>query len=363
MFLAGSTATLVVTLLLLPVSCAFAFAQPASSLRLAGGSGPGISLRMGSGASGGGSPSVVQQKVYKKNWLVGVLGYLSCAPGDPHVVLNNAVGGEEVKVEKPAEEVRKSITALYGSFVNEEGTGVDYARLEASEEFKEFVKLSSTLATASPADMTADERLAFLINVYNTLVIHALVALGTPANLLSRLRLYASASYTIGGQVLSLNEIENGCIRANRKPPGPFSRPYFGREDPRLAFCLPSPPDPRIHFGLNCGAKGCPPIRFYKAENLDASLDRATKGFFGSAEVDEASGEIRVSQILQWYKVDFEDAVQVLPGGAGLKGDAALLHYLVPYLNDEKQEVAKKLIEKHTAKLVFQPYDWGLNSK
>ena len=25
-----------------------------------------------------------------------------------------------------------------------------------------------------------------------------------------------------------------------------------------------SPPDPRIHFALNCGAKGCPPIRFYK---------------------------------------------------------------------------------------------------
>ena len=32
------------------------------------------------------------------------------------------------------------------------------------------------------------------------------------------------------------------------------------------------------------------------------------------------------------YKEDFEDAVQLQPGGAGLKGDAALLHYIVSSL-------------------------------
>ena len=35
----------------------------------------------------------------------------------------------------------------------------------------------------------------------------------------------------------------------------------------------------------------------------------------------------------------------------------------VPYLDEARQEGAKRLIEKKAAKLVFQPYDWGLNSK
>ena len=59
---------------------------------------------MGAGGSSEVAPPA-SQKVYKKNLLEGVLGYLSLAPGDPHKVLNKAAGGEEVKIEKPAEEV------------------------------------------------------------------------------------------------------------------------------------------------------------------------------------------------------------------------------------------------------------------
>jgi hypothetical protein len=216
-----------------PVS-AFALAQPfvqcePSTLRpgsrLSRGSGLGLALRM----SGG------KDKVFKKNPVVGVLGYLSLLPGDPRVVLNTG-DGTEAKVDRPDEEVRKAITALYGGFVKEDGTGVDYAALEASQEFADFVRLSASLKSADPAAMSTEVRLAFFINVYNTLVhapapspfspscpcpcrpplpcpaaagagprhertsaglqvIHAVVALGTPANLLSRLRLYATASY------------------------------------------------------------------------------------------------------------------------------------------------------------------------
>ena len=64
--------------------------------------------------------------------------------------------------------------------------------------------------------MDRNERLAFFINVYNSLTIHAVAALGGPADLLSRLRLYAEASYRIGPYVYSLNDIENGVLRGNR---------------------------------------------------------------------------------------------------------------------------------------------------
>jgi hypothetical protein len=27
--------------------------------------------------------------------------------------------------------------------------------------------------------------------------------------------------------------------------------------------------DPRMHFALNCGARGCPPIQIYDSENVE----------------------------------------------------------------------------------------------
>ena len=64
--------------------------------------------------------------------------------------------------------------------------------------------------------MDRHERLAFFINVYNSLTIHAVAALGGPADLLSRLRLYDEASYQIGPHVYSLNDIESGVLRGNQ---------------------------------------------------------------------------------------------------------------------------------------------------
>ncbi len=39
-------------------------------------------------------------------------------------------------------------------------------------------------------------------------------------------------SYIIGGRVYTLNDIESGILRANRKPVGAFKRP-FSKDDPR----------------------------------------------------------------------------------------------------------------------------------
>ena len=48
--------------------------------------------------------------------------------------------------------------------------------------------------------------------------------------------------------------------------------------------CLALDLDPRIHFGLNCGAKSCPPIRVYSPTNLDSQLNRAAASFLCADE-------------------------------------------------------------------------------
>ena len=48
--------------------------------------------------------------------------------------------------------------------------------------------------------------------------------------------------------------------------------------------CLALDLDPRIHFGLNCGAKSCPPIRVYSPKNLDSQLNRPAASFLCADE-------------------------------------------------------------------------------
>lgn len=301
---------------------------------------------------------------FKRNPVVGVLGYLQLLPrGTGQRVLNapaaGAESGEQLSGIAVAEALRKSITALYGEFVTVDGAGVDYSALRASEEFKAYVALASQLTRVDPLSMDRNERLAFFINVYNSLTIHAVAALGGPADLLSRLRLYAEASYQIGPHVYSLNDIENGVLRGNRAPPtiNPFPKKPFGSGDPRAELACKQV-DPRIHFALNCAARGCPPIRFYKPDTVLETLDVAAKAFCASAEVTETpTPQVKLSQIFEWYAADFA------PEGAEAS-EATTLEYVARYLDGERKAALERLVSaKHRGALTFVPYDWGLNAK
>ena len=62
----------------------------------------------------------------------------------------------------------------------------------------------------------------------------------------------------------SLNDIESGVLRSNRKPIAAFRRP-FSSSDSRRGIALKQC-EPRVHFALVCGAKSCPPIKTYSSE-------------------------------------------------------------------------------------------------
>ena len=130
--------------------------------------------------------------------------------------------------------------------------------------FSSYVKATAQLQRVELSGLSREDTIAFFINIYNALVIHAKVARGHPTNLWQRYKFFNYTSYTIGGYMYSLQDIENGVLRANRKGIGQFRRP-FGSKDPRRKIAL-SRPEPRIHFALVCGAKSCPPIKTYSSQ-------------------------------------------------------------------------------------------------
>ena len=125
----------------------------------------------------------------------------------------------------------------------------------------------------------------------------------------------------------------------------------FREKDPRLQFAV-VPLDHRIHFALVCGARSCPPIGFYEADQIDFQLQLAAMSFINSPQVKilPQEGTVLISMIFKWYKVDF--------GGS----DRTLLETLLNYLDEgEKKTFLKE--NRDRIRIRYQPYDWNLNQE
>ena len=228
---------------------------------------------------------------------------------------------------------------------------VDYAKLRKSDIYKSYVAASAELQNVDLFGLSVAQRKAFFINVYNALIVHIIAAKGEPSNLLSRLKMFSTTQYCIGGDLYTPDEIENGVLRGNRPvATAVFGRRPFGSSDPRRFIACP-PADPRIHFALVCGAKSCPPIRVYTPENIDEALDSATAAHVdGEVEVDEAKRTVTLSKLLTWYAVDF-----------GANDDEKLL-WLAGFADEDKQKKLKALVAGGKYKVKYRTYNWDVNS-
>ena len=106
-------------------------------------------------------------------------------------------------------------------------------------------------------------------------MIHGNIERGTPTNTYQRYKFFSTVAYDIGGQVFTLNDIENGILRGNKPSMATLYLTPFGKNDLRLEHAL-TEVEPRIHFALNCGAKSCPPIKTFTASDVDNELKLAT---------------------------------------------------------------------------------------
>lgn len=161
------------------------------------------------------------------------------------------------------------------------------------------------LAAVALDHLTEDaDRLAFWCNTYNALLRHALHRLRPTGSVVTNLLLFERAVWWVGGQKLSLNDLEHGVLRRNQRPLPLWPRP-FSPADARHGLML-SRPEPRIHFALNCGAVSCPPIRAYTPEAVDEQLELATRSYLASmTQVDRSRGEVTLSRLLSLYARDF----------------------------------------------------------
>jgi len=179
------------------------------------------------------------------------------------------------------------------------------------------------------------------------------IKVGIPSTDLKRMSFFNQVSFNVGGDVLSFNELENGIMRANAKPPYQLSRTFNPRDTKNRLIVKTF--NSRIHFALNCGAKSCPPVKKFTVAGLDEELRIAAEAFAEQDEnvkVIEENHELYLNRIFKWYKVDFGNSLSSLPC------------YILKLLRGKKKESLQRMINKKTKISVkFFPYNWGTNSE
>lgn len=225
-----------------------------------------------------------------------------------------------------------ALQGVYDKVVS--GGRVDYAGLKAAPAAMDAYL--QEVAKAAPGSMSAADKKAFYINAYNALTIDMIADAWPLASIrdLDGGKVWDARKFTVGGQAMTLNDIENKVLR----PLG----------------------DPRIHAAVNCASIGCPPLasKVFVGGQLDAQLEAAAKKW--AATATWAPGALSVNNIFDWYGDDFLPLYGAktfdIPGVDGKMEAAA--NFVAKYAPDKAAA-----IQAGNFQVKLQPYDWKVNAK
>jgi hypothetical protein len=207
---------------------------------------------------------------------------------------------------------------------------VDYAALGANRQDMDRC-LGEMGAVAEPdfKQWREQQRLAFLINLYNAATLRLMVdhyPVKSIKDIGNRLKgPWDQPVVKVFGRRLSLNDLEHKILRVDYR-------------------------EPRIHFALVCAAKGCPPLRSeaYVANRLDAQLDDQARRFLADPvknRVEASERVVYLSPLFKWYGADFEQA------------SGSVLAAVKPYW----PAAAAAALAQGSFKVRYTDYDWSLN--
>ncbi|CAA6673416.1 unnamed protein product [Spirodela intermedia] len=244
----------------------------------------------------------------------------------------------------------KLMWAILEAYASDDRRYLDYGRISASEEFRRYVNLVEDLQRVDLSVLSVDESMAFFLNLYNAMVIHAVIKLGRPEGVIDRRAFFGDFYYMVGGFPYSLTVIKNGILRSNRRQPYSLVKP-FNAEDKRLQLMLPKV-NPLIHFGLCNGTRSSPTVRFFSGQGTEMELRNAAREFFhrGGLEVDLDKRTVRLTRIVKWYSADFGDEKEILK-------------WVISYLDSTKAGLLTHLQrDGGPVHILYQDFDWSSNS-
>lgn len=263
-------------------------------------------------------------------------------------VLNNEfdVTGSHAEI---ATELRTIVDEIKLEAFDTENGLVNYRALRNSPTYTRYRMATGGLRHFDPASLQSrGERLAFWINLYNSLIVDAVIFFVIEKSIWEAgWGFFRKAAYNISGLRYSADDIEHGILRGNRPYPL-LHLPQLAKGDPRLKHAI-VPMDPRIHFSLVCASRSCPVITVYHASQIEEELEAAAVTFIngGGVVVQPEFTRISLSRIFSWYQRDFD-------------GRSGVLSFILAHLIEGPgRDYLKKNVSE--VRLKYQKYDWSLN--
>ena len=198
---------------------------------------------------------------------------------------------------------------------------VNYLDLRADPAFKKLIK---DLGFLPPFEhLPPPKQLAMWINAYNCFILKIIV--DHPG-------------------LHSINDLNTLFSTIWKKKVGFVGKKKYSPDDIEHAIIRKKFQEPRVHFALATASLSCPDLATYayRAENLDAQLDRQMQLFLSNPTkgLQIRNQQIILSPVLQWHSSDFKPAP-------------------LTWLQDHK---AISATQSHYSLLYFD-YNWALNAQ
>ncbi len=257
---------------------------------------------------------------------------------------SSAQGSQEKQAESTVVAAQpftyQDYAAVLSQYVDASGR-VDYEKLKNNrQKLDKFNAAIGSVARNTYESWTDEEKIAFLINAYNSLTLQAIVDNYPTESIRDIPGVWKRKQYKVIGQEMSLDDIEHEILRKE------FD-------------------EPRIHMALVCASIGCPKLRTepYTGEKLNAQLDDQTKVFLAILDnfrIDRPANRVYVSSIFKWFGKDFQQSYGQKENFDNLNGkETAFLNFISQYLSP----AAGNYLTQGGYKVSYLDYDWSLNDQ
>ncbi|CAK9257374.1 unnamed protein product [Sphagnum jensenii] len=185
-----------------------------------------------------------------------------------------------------------------------------------AQALQDFKLLVEQLASVDPSHLSHDEKLAFWINLYNTLMMDGYLTYGIPQSELKFFSLLQKVAYTVGGHLFSAAMIEYSLLKSKSSATHPqimlsmaLHRNKFTEAQRKFGI---DRPEPLINFALCCGTWSAPMVRIYTAEKVHMQLEDAFHNYTQASVGISTTGKLLVPKLLQCYAQNFVEDSDLL---------------------------------------------------
>ncbi|XP_024370432.1 uncharacterized protein [Physcomitrium patens] len=213
----------------------------------------------------------------------------------------------------------------------------------AAQALRSFKILVEQLSRVDPSNLKHEEKLAFWINLYNALLMHAYLAYGIPKSDLKFFALLQKAAYTVGGHSFNAATMEFCLLRSKSTAHRPQLNLLMSLHKNKLTedqskFGIDHL-ESLVSFGLCSGTRSSPMVRVYTAKHVKSQLEDALHDYTRAAVGISAKGRLLVPKLLYTYAREHVE-------------DADLLDWVCNFLPSNQVAVVFEVIQQRRHRIL-----------